>query len=158
MITNHISSWTPPPRNWLKCNSDGTWHKDRATSGLGWICKDENGHVIWVGTRAVTKAASSILAKAEALKWGAETMASFGYNNIILESDSLALVRMINGSEEVWTVLQPTIEVIHSTLSHIQSYQVRFSLRGRNKAADRIAKESFTFVSSFLSYILYHYG
>ncbi|XP_013601216.1 uncharacterized protein LOC106412803 [Brassica napus] len=148
MITNHVSSWTPPPTNWLKCNSDGSWHKDKATSGLRWICRDENGHVIWAGARSVIKATSPILAEAEALKWGAETMASFGYNNIIFESDLLALVRMINGSEEVWPVLQPTIEVIRSTLSHIQKFDVRFSLRGENKAADRIAKESFTFVSS----------
>lgn len=28
MATNHTRSWTPPPKNWLNCNSDGAWHKD----------------------------------------------------------------------------------------------------------------------------------
>ncbi|KAG2261968.1 hypothetical protein Bca52824_069047 [Brassica carinata] len=55
---------------------------------------------------------------------------------------------MINGTEEVWLVLQPIIEVIRSTLLQIQSFEVRFYPRGGNKTADRIGKESFTFVSS----------
>lgn len=73
-------------------------------------------------------------------------MASFGYKNVIFESDSLALVKMINGSEAVWPVLKPIIEVIRFSLSQIQSCKVQYYPRGGNKAADRIAKESFTFV------------
>lgn len=97
---------------------------------------------------AVLKAASPILTEAEALKWGAQTMANFGYKNIIFESDSLPLVKMINGTDEAWPILRPTIEVIRSYLARIQSFEVRFSSRGRNKAADRIVKESITFLSS----------
>lgn len=141
-------SWSPPPSQWLKCNSDGAWRKERTTSGLGWVCRDETGTVIWAGARAVTRTRSPIIAEAEALKWGAETMASFGYKRIIFESDSLSLVRMINGTEETWPILRPLIEAIRVSLAQIQSFEVRFSSRGSNKAADRIAKESFTFVSS----------
>lgn len=75
-------------------------------------------------------------------------MARFGYRNIIFESDSLSLVKMVNGIEEVWPVLQPTIEVIRSSLSQFNGVEVVFYPRGGNKAADRIAKESLTFVSS----------
>lgn len=95
----------PPPKSWLKCNSDGAWHKDREISGLGWICRDENGNVLWAGAGDVTRAASAILAEAEAFKWGVEIMAGFGYKNIIFESNSLPLVKMINGNEEVSTCL-----------------------------------------------------
>ena len=139
-------TWKPPPTDWLKCNSDGAWHQNRETSGLGWICRDASGHVLWAEARAVTKMDSSILTEAEALRWGAETLAGFGYKNVIFETDSLSLVKMINGNEEVWPVLQPTVEMIRHALLRIQSYEVRFYPRGGNKAADRIAKETITFV------------
>ncbi|XP_013589072.1 PREDICTED: uncharacterized protein LOC106297366 [Brassica oleracea var. oleracea] len=119
MNSTRAPRWAHPPTDWLKCNTDGAWHKERDNSGLGWICRDEKGSMIWAGARAVTKAASPILAEAEALKWSAETMTSFGYRNVIFESDSLTPVKMINGSEAVWPVLQSIIEVIRLSLSQI---------------------------------------
>ena len=145
---NQSHPWQPPPQTWLKCNSDGAWRQDRDSTGLGWICSDARGETLWVGARSVTKAGSAIAAEAEALKWGAETLAQFGYTNIIFETDSLSLARMINGVEEVWPSLQPTVEVIRYYLLQIGSYVVRYYPRGGNKAADRVAKESITFVSS----------
>lgn len=60
----------------MKFNSDGAWRKDRDTSGLGWICRDEAGEVLWAEVRAVTKVGSTIIASAEALQWGAEILAT----------------------------------------------------------------------------------
>ncbi|KAL0846170.1 hypothetical protein Bca101_019416 [Brassica carinata] len=146
--TIQSTPWRPPPQHWLKCNSDGAWSKERDITGLGWLCRDENGSVVWAGARSVAKAGSPILAEAEALRWGAETMANFGYKNIIFESDSVTLVNMINGTEATWPNLLPTIEVIRFYLLQIGRFEVRYYPRGGNKAADRIAKESITFVSS----------
>lgn len=39
--TNQRCSWTPPPANWLKFNSDGAWKKNKENSGLGWLRRDE---------------------------------------------------------------------------------------------------------------------
>lgn len=142
------SPWKPPPTDWVKCNSDGAWNKDRETSGLGWICRDKNGMLLWAGARAVTKAGSPLLAEAEALKWGVECLANFDYKNVIFESDSVSLVSMINGTDDPWAILLPIIEVIRQLLMQVGSFEVRYHARGGNKAADRIAKESITFVSS----------
>ncbi|RID44706.1 hypothetical protein BRARA_I01484, partial [Brassica rapa] len=121
ILTNRSCSWNPPSKNWLKCNSSGTWNKNKENSGLGWICRDEKCHVLWTGARTVTRLVSTIITETEVLEWSAETLAGFGYKNIIFESDSLTLVKMINGVEEVWPMLQPTIEVIRQSLSQIQS-------------------------------------
>ncbi|XP_056860274.1 uncharacterized protein LOC130508675 [Raphanus sativus] len=136
--------------NWVKCNNEGAWNKDRETSGLGWLCRDENGRLLWAGARAVTKAGSPLLAEAEAVKWEAECLASFGYKNVIFESDSASLVSMINGTEKLLPILLLTIEVIRQCLLQIGSFVLRYHARGGNKAADKIAKESITFVSSIL--------
>lgn len=140
--------WKAPPTSWLKCNSDGAWHKERENSGLGWICRDSNGSLVWAGARAVPRLGSSIETEAEALKWAAETMVRFGYNRVIFESDSITLTKMLNGEEMIWPIVQPTIQAISHLLSQISEVTVQFRPRGSNKAADRIAKETFTFMSN----------
>lgn len=68
--------------------------------------------MLWAEARALTGLESSIRTETEALQWTVESMAKFGYNNIIFETDSLALAKMINGTEEVWPKLQPVIDII----------------------------------------------
>ncbi|XP_018465005.2 uncharacterized protein LOC108836338 [Raphanus sativus] len=140
--------WKPSPPTWLKCNSDGAWHKDRANCGLGWICKNNKGKLIWAGARAVPRLGSCIETEAEALKWAAETVVRFGYIKVIFESDSLNLIKMLNGEDQFWPILQPTLQAIYQLLSQIPEVLLRFNPRGANKAADRIAKETFTFMSN----------
>lgn len=111
--------WRPPKQNWLKYNSDGAWHQHRENSGVGWICRNERGQMLWAGAKVEKELRSSIEAEAEALRWGAEMMTVFRYTNIIFETDSLTLAKMLNGEEEVWPKLQPTIDVIHQSLSQI---------------------------------------
>lgn len=104
--------------------------------------------MVWAGAKAVTGMTSSIRAEAEAFQWAAESMARFRYNKIIFESDCLPLVKMMNRTDEVWPVLKPAIEATRQALSLIPQVEVRFNTRGGNKAADRIANETYTYVSN----------
>lgn len=89
---------------------------------------------------------SSIRTEAEALQWAVESMARFQYNNVLFETDSLCLAKMVNGTEEVWPKLLPVMDKIPQALLQIPHAEVRFFPRGGNKVAYRIAKETITFV------------
>lgn len=102
--------------------------------------------MLWAGARPMARLDSSIRAEAEAFQWVVDEMARFNYNRIIFESDSLTLVKMINGTEEVWPILLPVIETICQPLSQIKEYEVKFFPRRGNKTADRIAKKSIIYV------------
>lgn len=112
---------------------------------MGWICRNERGRVIWAGAKAMPRLNSSIKTEAEAMLWAVETMVRFGYNKVIFESDSLSLVRMMTGKEEVWPILQPTINAIFLSLQQIHEKSIEFYPRRGNKTADRLANETFTF-------------
>lgn len=56
----HYHKWKPPPSTWLKCNSDGSWHKDRDYSGVGWVGTDHEGRLVWEGAKAVQHMGSAI--------------------------------------------------------------------------------------------------
>ena len=60
----------------------------------------------------MTRSVSTIVTEVEALKWAVQSTASFGYKYIIFESDFQTLVRMINGQEKLWPMLQPIVEEI----------------------------------------------
>lgn len=102
--------------------------------------------MIWIGTRPITTLGSDMEAEAEAaIRWAVCTMTAFQYRRVIVESDSQVLVKMINGEEEIWPVLRPIIQHIHQTLLTAPEYVVVYQQRGENKAADRVAKETFSF-------------
>ncbi|CAG7897956.1 unnamed protein product [Brassica rapa] len=52
---------------------------------------------------------SAIETEAEAIRWAVRTMSGFGYRNVVVETDSLVLSRMINGVEDTWPILKPIL-------------------------------------------------
>ncbi|CAA7051309.1 unnamed protein product [Microthlaspi erraticum] len=49
-----------------KCNVDGGWTKDGKYSGVGWILRDHEGKMIWMGERKVNQVRSVMETEAEA--------------------------------------------------------------------------------------------
>jgi len=145
--------WIPPDPMSLKCNTDGAWSKETGTGGIGWLLRDHQGLLVWAGAKKLAALRSAIETKAEAIRWALQTIMSFGYRSVIMETDSLLLAQMLNGEEEVWPLLQPIIQDISTMLSRSEGYEVRYYLRSSNKSADRIAKETTTF--TFFVFKLY---
>ena len=102
---------------------------------------------MWAGAKKLAALRSAIETEAEAIRWALQTVVSFGYRSVIMETDSLLLAQMLNGEEEVWPLLQPIIQDISTMLSRSEGYEVRYYPRSGNKSADRIAKETTTFTS-----------
>ena len=102
---------------------------------------------MWAGAKKLAALRSAIETEAEAIRWALQTVVSFGYRSVIMETDSLLLAQMLNGEEEVWPLLQPIIQDISTMLSRSEGYEVRYYPRSGNKSADRIAKETATFTS-----------
>ncbi|XP_018462688.1 uncharacterized protein LOC108833789 [Raphanus sativus] len=142
-----IVKWKPPDSLKFKCNTDGAWTKESELGGVGWILRDHHGLLVWAGARKMTGLRSAIEAEAEALRWASQTLAGFGYKEVTFESDSLQLVKMLKGEEKWWTVLEPILQDIVISLSVIAGWKVQFVPRDGNKSADRIAKETSTFMS-----------
>lgn len=57
--------------------------------------------------------------EAVALNWAVQTMRSLGYKQVIYETDSLVLPKMIAGSEKIWPKLKPIIQDLTQSLSEL---------------------------------------
>ncbi|XP_056856670.1 uncharacterized protein LOC130506077 [Raphanus sativus] len=139
--------WKPPAERYLKCNSDAAWLKEERSGGAGWILRDHRGRLIWAGAKKLAEVRSAIEAEAEAVRWALQTVTGFGYDRVQFETDSLQLMRMINGEEETWPLLEPIIQEIAALMSMREEITVVYYPRSGNKTADRIARETSTFTS-----------
>lgn len=145
---NRKVRWQPPPTNWLKCNVDGTWDTNREASGIGWVLRDHRGKVLWMGGRRIPKMRSALETEMEAMRWAILSMTRFGYKNVIFETDSQTVPEVIR-EENLWPMANGTIQDIRDLLSRFGPFSVSFSPRETNGVADRIAKETI----SFLNYV-----
>ncbi|XP_048599883.1 uncharacterized protein LOC125579997 [Brassica napus] len=130
-----------------KPTSNGAWHKDHQQQGIGWVSRDYAGRLLWAGAQRFEGLSSPVETEATALNWAIRSMARLGYSQVIFETDSQVLARMIEGSAETWPKIQPIIQDITQSLQKNRSYRVEFFSRDGNKTADRIAKEDFSFLN-----------
>ncbi|VVA89943.1 unnamed protein product [Arabis nemorensis] len=98
--SQRIYKWKPPPTSWLKCIVDGAWSKGNTKSGVGWILRDKDGKVKWLGARAYPKLRTSVETEVEALRWALLSTLSLGYQQVIFETDAQVVLKAINGEEE----------------------------------------------------------
>ncbi|CAA7041153.1 unnamed protein product [Microthlaspi erraticum] len=137
--------WKRPKEGWIKCNSDGAWPKEGAKCGLGWVMRNQEGKVMWIGAKAIPKTRTVIEAELEALRWAMRFLRRFNYRKIVFESDSKELINMINEAEE-WPMLQPGLNEIRHLVTHFDEVAFAFQSREGNGVADRVAKEALSFM------------
>lgn len=129
MVHSKIVKWVPP-MGWLKCNTDGASRGNPGPSASAFCLRNHEGRLLGAkGVKIVDS--SNLVAEARAISEGLDNH----YSNIIIETDSLFMVNIIN---EVWKIpWSVSIEVgsIHK-IRNLISVRVQRSLRERNILAD----------------------
>ncbi|KAL0864081.1 hypothetical protein Bca101_043199 [Brassica carinata] len=129
---------------------NGAWRKDHQCSGVGWIAHNDRGKMLWAGVKNLQRMGSPIETDAEGIKWAMQSLCSLGYKQVIFETDSQVLARMVTGKESIWPKLELILQEIQNHLSGNPGFKVvYYSIEG-NKAADRVAKEAFSLVNYVL--------
>lgn len=116
-VVEPVRKWKPPEPMFFKCNTDASWDKESRRGGAGWLLRDHQGSLLWAGVRKMTEVRSAIEAEAESIRWAVQVLVGFRYRQVLVETDSLQLTRMLNGEDAVWPVLERIIQDISSSLS-----------------------------------------
>ncbi|CAL9229643.1 unnamed protein product [Arabidopsis halleri] len=80
------------------------------------------------------------------MRWAVVNLSCFNYKKVIFESDSQELISLIVG-EEIRPKIDPIRQDIKQLLQHFEEVKFVYSQRGGNEVADRIAKESLSFMN-----------
>jgi probable phosphoglycerate mutase len=121
---------------------DGGSRGNPGPSGYGAVIEDARGHVVaelsgFLGIQTNNFAEySGLLA---VLRWAVEHRAQ----RLSVVSDSELMVKQMQGKYKVSSpILRPLFEEARRLARRIQSFEIRHTLRGGNKHADRLANEA----------------
>lgn len=135
--------WIAPQVNFVKLNCDGAVGNLGTSAAIGGVFRNNWGAFLCgfasnIGSGTITEV------ELKAVLMGAELAHRKGYNRVILETDSLIAVRLIN---EGCSVLHPVFDLvgdIQEALRRVGETVVVHTLREDNQVADSSAKFGMT--------------
>ncbi len=131
-----------PAVGWYTAHCDGGARGNPGPSGYGAVIEDPKGHVVahlsqFLGIQTNNYAEYSGLIAV--LKWANENGAKY----LRVVSDSELMVRQMKGQYKVKSPgLRPLWEEAKRRASLLDRFEMRHTLRGGNKEADRLANEA----------------
>jgi probable phosphoglycerate mutase len=134
-----------PPKasgEWLTAHCDGGSRGNPGPAGYGAVIEDAHGRVLaqlseFLGVQTNNYAEYSGLVAV--LKWANEN----GTKSLCVVSDSELMVRQMKGQYKVKSpILRPLWEEAKRRSKLLDRFEMRHTLRGGNKQADRLANEA----------------
>lgn len=137
----------PPPNNWLKCNTDGASRGNPGPSSAAFCIRDHEGNLV-VAKGFRLPDTTNLIAESRAIRESLQYCKENGLEQIIIESDSLAMIQFLEGNWAIpWSVV--------TDINYIQSLRrnllvrVQHSLWEGITLADYFANLVFDFAGEF---------
>ncbi|XP_057418459.1 uncharacterized protein LOC130712657 [Lotus japonicus] len=131
-------TWHPPSELWFKFNVDGSVCQATSAAGCGGVCRDSNGQ--WVFGFSRNLGLSNVFWSE---LWGIFTALHMslarGLGKVIVESDSLAAITLVNGGCERTHPYASLVLQIRELMQKDWEVICRHTLREANQVADCLA-------------------
>ncbi|XP_021866523.1 uncharacterized protein [Spinacia oleracea] len=133
------ASWLPPPSNCVKLNVDAHVLEGNGVS-FGAVIRDEEGKLLVAAVKRIGANWQPEMAEAGAARYGVELARRLGYSSVILESDSLKVVRAIKTRQEGVSPIYILYDDIVGTCSEFFQFMCVHVRRTGNTLAHCIAR------------------
>ncbi|CAN6555410.1 unnamed protein product [Malus baccata var. baccata] len=132
-------SWSPPGSGFIKINVNASWNARECVGFVGVVARDDHGRFV-AACRKNISASSVALAEAMAILQGCSLGRYMGWNDIIIESDSLDSVSCLQDLNSMgsWDAF-PFLAKCTSMEKAFQDCRWSWVPRSANKAADSLA-------------------
>ncbi|KAK7834760.1 hypothetical protein CFP56_024148 [Quercus suber] len=87
--------WVPPPQGWFKANVHGAIFKESNLAGIGVVVRDSQGWVLVALSEKVEGVQEAEVIKTLAIQRAIRFAIETSFNCVIIESDSLGVVKAI---------------------------------------------------------------
>jgi ribonuclease HI len=132
--------WSKPPQGWAKLNVDGAWATATHTGGTGMVLRDEEGNIIITGCRFLQSCGSPLEAEVLACMDGLTLALERTSKPIIMESDCLEAVSMINSESTNRSEVAALIDAAKHLCNPDRVVQVNHISRDLNGVSHTLAK------------------
>lgn len=132
--------WESPPAGWIKYNTDGAAKGCYGLSSYAYCLRDENGDIIFAKGARIENTTST-MAEAVAILEASKHCKNSQYNQVIIQTDSMLLCKVLKGKWVTPWALSDIVEEIKTCLQDKQ-YTFQHILREGNQLADYIANKA----------------
>ncbi|KAK3218996.1 hypothetical protein Dsin_012966 [Dipteronia sinensis] len=132
--------WEAPRRGVFKLNTDAALDVRLLRTGLGMVIRDHTGFVMASWAQRLEANYSPLVAEAMAIFRGITFAVEAGLVPIVVESDALAVVNLINAGDQIHAEIGLVVCDIRNLLKSIECGQVVFVFRMVNVVAHLLAK------------------
>lgn len=131
--------WGKPRHGVVKVNCDGAWNAQTMKGGYGWVIRDFVGWMLQAGGYGDMRYGSALTAEVDAIRAAVVACQKGGFSNIIVESDSLSAIQMVNGDRVADAELDGLLFDIHAVTRELQEVTFTYAPRSCNMAAHEVA-------------------
>ncbi|KAL2894661.1 hypothetical protein RDABS01_010570 [Bienertia sinuspersici] len=134
------NAWSRPPEGWVKINVDAHLGED-GTMSVGVAVRNQSGKIILAAVRKVKAGWDVDMVGAYAACFGVQTAYRFGFQRVVLESDSLVVVRTIIAGPNGRTPIFLFFDDVQNLRNLLEAFICVHVKRGGNCLAHLIARE-----------------
>lgn len=133
-------TWTPPPPSLFKINVDGALSKSSGSIGIGVVIRDDAGWVVAALCKRIHAPLGPLELEAKAFEAGFLLARDIDLQDIVLERDSLVIVRALCGLSNLPSSVDALCLGMQLLSSDFHSVTVSHVRREGNKPAHILAK------------------
>ncbi|XP_042962749.1 uncharacterized protein LOC122297028 [Carya illinoinensis] len=138
--TPRVLIWKPPPQGSLKMNVDGATFGEIDKAGIGLVLRDHEGNVLMTCSKIEHAVANSEFIEATAVLRGLQFGLQWGINKLVMESDCLFLINVLNSSSECLSDFAYVIDEIRRIRSYFHEISFVHVCRQGNNVAHGLAR------------------
>lgn len=102
--------WVPPDEYWVRINVDGTCRGNPGNGSYGFCVRDYKGDAIYSEADLIGYT-SNVMAEATAVLKALQFGKEHSFNKILLESDSLSIIKYVKG---IWKISWEVIDIMEN--------------------------------------------
>ncbi|XP_042974660.1 uncharacterized protein LOC122306292 [Carya illinoinensis] len=132
--------WESPPSGVFKLNVDGAFSSNGSVSGIGVIVRNSKGEVIMSAAKKELSVMTAVEVEALAIIRGLQLCIDLEIQNLVIESDSLLVVKEFNKQGSSKATFGNVIREAKELVTRFGTCEVQHVNRSCNEAAHSLAK------------------
>ena len=137
-----VPRWRPPDQDSVKINVDAAFYRDAAVGAAGAIIRDHLGAMIRSQALWYEHAMDPLVLEAKALRDGVQLACNLGLQKVQLETDSLGLVNLWNGTGQNRSIISAICQEVKELIRSFTSFSLSYVSKLANQAAHVCAKQA----------------
>ncbi|KAK8617283.1 hypothetical protein V6N13_080200 [Hibiscus sabdariffa] len=146
---DRFMKWTKPNLGQIKINVDGAWIAERRVAAIGVIARDQHGMMIDGCALLMNGAHSAETVEACAFATGVRLAVDKGWENAIIEGDSLSIIHRLLGSDQDFSVAASFLVDAIAALKEHPGLKIQHVARDANQTAHSLAHFRLRSISDF---------